>query len=275
MQEMIKGILSFFSQATADAALRILGAAAMVTGGWFAIKYVMRLFDRYSYSNKLDQGVMSFLSSLLKIALRSVLFIMAATYLGVPNTSFIAILSSIGLAVSLGLQGSLGNFAGGLMLLTFHPFRVGDYIQTDQAAGTVTSINILYTQLNTFDNKLVIIPNSTLSNGVVTNYSALDTRRVDISFTVGADSGIDTVKRLMTRAAEEHPLVLDDPKPDARMGGMVSGLMTFTLRCWVKTPDFWIVTYDLNERLKNDFDLEKIHLPPPQSKVQIVDGRQG
>ena len=275
MEDMVSGILSFFSQATADAALRIVGAAAMVTGGWFVIKHVMRLFDRYSSSKKLDQGVMSFLSSLLKIVLRAVLFIMAATYLGVPNTSFIAILSSVGLAVSLGLQGSLGNFAGGLMLLTFHPFRVGDYIQTDQAAGTVTSINILYTQLNTFDNKLVIVPNSVLSNGVVTNFSALATRRVDISFTVGADSGIDTVKRLMTRAAAEHPLVIDEPKPDARMSGMVNGLMNFTLRCWVKTPDFWAVTYDLNERLKHDFDQAKIHLPPPQSKVQIIDGRQG
>ena len=275
MEDMVSGILSFFSQATADAALRIVGAAAMVTGGWFVIKHVMRLFDRYSSSKKLDQGVMSFLSSLLKIVLRAVLFIMAATYLGVPNTSFIAILSSVGLAVSLGLQGSLGNFAGGLMLLTFHPFRVGDYIQTDQAAGTVTSINILYTQLNTFDNKLVIVPNSVLSNGVVTNYSALATRRVDISFTVGADSDIDTVKRLMTRAAAEHPLVIDEPKPDARMSGMVNGLMNFTLRCWVKTPDFWAVTYDLNERLKNDFDQAKIHLPPPQSKVQIIDGREG
>lgn len=275
MEDMVSGILSFFSQATADAALRIVGAAAMVAVGWFVIKHVMRLFDRYSSSKKLDQGVMSFLSSLLKIVLRAVLFIMAATYLGVPNTSFIAILSSVGLAVSLGLQGSLGNFAGGLMLLTFHPFRVGDYIQTDQAAGTVTSINILYTQLNTFDNKLVIVPNSVLSNGVVTNYSALATRRVDISFTVGADSDIDTVKRLMTRAAAEHPLVIDEPKPDARMSGMVNGLMNFTLRCWVKTPDYWAVTYDLNERLKNDFDQAKIHLPPPQSKVQIIDGRQG
>ena len=275
MEDMVSGILSFFSQATADAALRIVGAAAMVTGGWFVIKHVMRLFDRYSSSKKLDQGVMSFLSSLLKIVLRAVLFIMAATYLGVPNTSFIAILSSVGLAVSLGLQGSLGNFAGGLMLLTFHPFRVGDYIQADQVAGTVTSINILYTQLNTFDNKLVIVPNSVLSNGVVTNYSALATRRVDISFTVEADSDIDTVKRLMTRAAEEHPLVIDEPKPDARMSGMVNGLMNFTLRCWVKTPDFWAVTYNLNEGLKNDFDQAKIHLPPPQSKVQIIDGRQG
>lgn len=273
MDQVVKDFVSFFSKVTADAALRLLGAAIMVVLGWVLINYVMRLFDRYTGNRKVDQGVMSFLSSLLKIVLRVVLFIIAATYLGVPNTSFIAILSSVGLAVGLALQGSLGNFAGGLMLLTFHPFRVGDYIQAGEVAGTVLSINVLYTQLNTFDNKLVIVPNSTLSNGVVTNFSAMETRRVDISFTVGADSDIDLVKGLMRQAAQEHELVMDNPEPAARMGGMTNGLMNFTLRCWVKTADFWTVTFDLNERLKKDFDREDIHLPPPQSKVQIVDGR--
>lgn len=274
MNDLIDSVIGFFSKATADAALRIVGAVVMVVVGWFIIKHVMRLFDRYTSNNKIDQGVMSFLSSLLKITLRVMLFIMAATYLGVPNTSFIAILSSLGLAVGLGLQGSLGNFAGGLMLLIFHPFHVGDYIQAGDVAGTVISINILYTQLNTYDNKLVIVPNSTLSNGVVTNFSAMETRRVDINFTVSADSGIEAVKGLMTRAAKEHALVLAEPEPMARMSGMTGGLMNFTLRCWVKTPDFWNVTFDLNERLKKDFDRENIHLPPPHSKVEIVDGRQ-
>jgi small conductance mechanosensitive channel len=274
LDSIIDNVIGFFSKATADAALRILGAVIMVAVGLFIIKHLMRLFDRYTGNKKIDQGVMSFLSSLLKITLRVILFIMAATYLGVPNTSFIAILSSIGLAVGLGLQGSLGNFAGGLMLLIFHPFHVGDYIQAGDVAGTVLGINILYTQMKTPDNKLVIVPNSTLSNGVVTNFSAMETRRVDISFTVGADSDIEAVKRLMAHAASEHPLVLEDPEPAARMGGMTGGLMNFTLRCWAKTPDFWAVTFDLNERLKNDFDREHIHLPPPQSKVQIVDGRQ-
>ena len=269
----MKGVLGFFSQATADAALRILGAVAMVAIGLFVIKQVMRLFDRYTKNKKLDQGVMSFLSSLLKITLRVVLFIMAATYLGVPNTSFIAILSSIGLAVGLALQGSLGNFAGGLMLLTFHPFRVGDYIQAGDVAGTVSSINILYTQLNTFHNKLVIVPNSTLSNGVVTNFSALSTRRVDINFLVAAGSDIETVKGLMNGAANEHPLVLEIPGPAAPMDGMNKGLMSFSLRCWVKTADFWTVTYDLNERLKKEFDSRNILLPPPPSEIRIVEGR--
>ncbi len=274
MDEILSGVLNFFSQATADAALRILGAVVMVSVGLFVIKQVMRLFDRYTQNKKLDQSIMSFLSSLLRITLRVVLFIMAATYLGVPNTSFIAILSSAGLAVGLALQGSLGNFAGGLMLLTFHPFRVGDYIQAGDVAGTVHSITILYTQLHTFDNKLVIVPNSTLSGGVVTNFSAIATRRVDISFSVDGGSDIDLVKRLMVSAAAQHPLVLKEPAPEARMGGMNKGLMDFTLRCWVKNGDFWAVTYDLNERLKKDFDRQGISLPPPPAQVRVVEEKQ-
>ena len=268
--EMLKGIMTFFSEATADIALKIVGAAAMFTLGWFLIKRVMRLFDRYSHHNKLEPGVMTFLSSLLKILLRTILFIMVATYLGVPNTSFIAILSSFGLAVGLALQGSFGNFAGGLMLLTFKPFRVGDYIKSLEVEGTVSSINILYTQLNTFDNKRVIIPNSSLSNGVVTNFSAMPNRRVDITFNISSESSIAQVKELMLKAANEHSLVLDDPQPTARMGGMSGGMMVFTLRCWAKTADFWPVTYDLNEGIKEAFDRAGIGIPPPQTHVHML-----
>ena len=270
MDETIKSIVSFFSEATADLALKIVGSALMFTLGWFLINHAMRLFDRYSDHKKLEQGVMSFLSSLLKIILRSILFIMVATYLGVPNTSFIAILSSFGLAVGLALQGSFGNFAGGLMLLSFKPFRVGDYIKSIEVEGTVSSINILYTQLNTFDNKRVIVPNSSLSNGVVTNYSAMPSRRVDVIFNISADSSIQQVKELMQNIANKHSLVLQEPMPAARMGSMSGGMMVFTLRCWVNTPDFWAVTYDLNESIKEAFDQAGIGMPPPQTHVHML-----
>jgi len=270
MDDMLQSILTFFSAATADIALKILGAAAMFTLGWFLIKHMIRLFDRYSNHKKLEPGVMSFLSSLLKILLRTILFIMVATYLGVPNTSFIAILSSFGLAVGLALQGSFGNFAGGLMLLSFKPFRVGDYIKSMDVEGTVTSISILYTQLNTFDNKRVIIPNSSLSNGVVTNFSAMPNRRVDITFNISADSSIQQVKDLMLKLANEHPLILKDPQPTARMAGMSGGMMVFTLRVWAKTADFWPVTFDMNEEIKVAFDQAGISIPPPQTHVQML-----
>ncbi|NLA52961.1 MAG: mechanosensitive ion channel family protein, partial [Clostridiales bacterium] len=254
MDDLIKSIISFFSEATADLALKIVGSAAMFTLGWFLIKHAMRLFDRYTNHKKLEPGVMSFLSSLLKIILRTILFIMVATYLGVPNTSFIAILSSFGLAVGLALQGSFGNFAGGLMLLSFKPFRVGDYIKSLDVEGTVSSMNILYTQLNTFDNKRVIVPNSSLSNGVVTNYSMMPTRRVDVIYNISADSSIAQVKELMQNIANEHPLILTEPVRASRMGSMSGVMMVFTLCCWAKTSDFWAVTFDLNESIKEAFD---------------------
>ncbi|NLC31730.1 MAG: mechanosensitive ion channel family protein [Clostridiales bacterium] len=274
MDEMIKGLVAFFSEATADLALKILGAAAMFTLGWFLIKHAMRLFDRFTHHKKLDPGVMSFLSSLLKILLRTILFIMIATYLGVPNTSFIAILSSFGLAVGLALQGSFGNFAGGLMLLSFKPFKVGDYIKSLEVEGTVSSINILYTQLNTFDNKRIVVPNSSLSNGVVTNYSMMPSRRVDVVYNVSADSEMQQVKELMVGAASSHPLVLKEPAPTTRMGSMSGGMMVFTLRCWVKTADFWAVTFDLNEQIKEAFDTAGISIPPPQTHVHMLQMKQ-
>lgn len=265
----IQGVKKFFSEATADMALSIVGALALLLAGRFIIKRAMRLFDHYTTKSKLDQGLISFLSSLISITLHTILIISIATSLGVPSTSFIAILSSVGLAVGLALQGSLGNFAGGLMLLLFHPFRVGDYIKAGDVEGTVASMNVMYTQLTTFDRKKIILPNSSLSNGVVTNFSAYETRRVDIPFMLAYDTDIAQAKALMERTALAHPLVLPDPAPAARMGAMQGGLLSFTLRVWCRTPDYWTVTFDLTEGLKQAFDHQGIEAPPPQSVTML------
>ncbi|MHC1787247.1 MAG: mechanosensitive ion channel family protein [Christensenellales bacterium] len=275
MGETFKSIGSFFSQATADTILRVLGALLMLVVGFFLIKHAVRWFEKSLKKSKLDQALLSFGSSLLSIVMKAVLIITAATYLGVPSTSFIALLSTLGLAVGLALQGSLGNFAGGLMLLLFHPFRVGDYIKADAIEGTVVSMNIMYTQLATFDKKKVIVPNSSLSNGVVTNFSAFDTRRVDISFSLDYASDIGAVNALMMEVAARHPLVLKSPAPDARMGGMSGGLLVFTLRSWCHTADFWPVTFDLNEGIKLALDAGGFRVPPPQSAVRVLPSREG
>lgn len=273
MSDSIKNITGFLSQATADTILRIIGALVMVLAGFFIIKHIMRWLDKSMTRSKLDMALLSFAGSLISILLKAVLIISIATYLGVPSTSFIALLSTLGLAVGLALQGSLGNFAGGLMLLLFHPFRVGDYIKCDAAEGSVVSMNIMYTQLATFDKKKVIVPNSALSNGVVTNFSAFETRRVDLSFTMPAQTGIERVKALMNTQAAGHPLVLDSPAPDARMGDIRGGQLVFTLRCWCRTADFWTVTFDLNEAIKQAFDQAGLPLPPPCSTAYMMEGR--
>lgn len=270
LSSAVDGVKKFFTEATADMALRILGAVATLLIGLFVIKRLMRLFDRLTQSSKMDRGILSFFNSLISITLKAILIIMVATSMGVPSTSFIAILSSIGLAVGLALQGSLGNFAGGLMLLTFHPFRVGDYIRTPDAEGTVADVSIMYTTLSTFDGKKVVLPNSTLSNGVVTNFSAYPRRRVDLPFALSWDTSVDTARNILETAARSHPLVLSDPAPTARMGSAQDGRLNFTLRAWCNTEDFWTVTFDLNETLKRAFDRAGISVPPPGREVITV-----
>lgn len=269
MNEVLKSLKEFFSQATADFALKILGAVVMLFVGFFLIKRAMRLFEKSTEKSKLDKSLVSFLSSLLSILLKTLLVIIIATYLGVPNTSFVAILGSVGLAIGLALQGSLGNFAGGLMLLLFKPFRVGDYISTDSCAGSVVGMNIMYTQLDTFDKKRVVVPNSSLSNAVLTNFSANPTRRIDIPLTVEAEADVEVVKALILRVANAHPLVLKDPEPTARMGGFDGALPIYTLRCWGKTGDFWTITFDLYEAMKTAFEQAGIELPPPLRAVTV------
>lgn len=275
ISNMLEGVRAFFTEATADMALRLLGAVATLLIGLFVVKRLVRLFERLTKNSKLDRGVLSFFGSLISITLKAVLIIIVATSLGVPSTSFIAILSSVGLAVGLALQGSLGNFAGGLMLLTFHPFRVGDYISTPDADGTVASVSIMYTTLTTFDGKKVVLPNSTLSNGVVTNFSAHPQRRADVSFALAWDTDVDRAKGIMLAAAQEHPLVLQAPEPTARMGSSQEGRLHFTLRAWCKTPDYWTVVFDLNETLKRAFDRAGISVPPPGREVITLSAGQG
>lgn len=269
MDEIIKGLKEFFSQATADFALKIIGAVAMLFLGFFLIKRAMRLFEKSTGKSKLDKSLISFLSSLLSILLKTILVIIIATYLGVPQTSFIAILSSAGLAIGLALQGSLGNFAGGLMLLLFKPFHVGDYIKTSVCDGTVVSMNIMYTQLDTPDRKRVMVPNSVLSNNVLTNFSYNPTRRIDIPLTVESQADVEVVKALMLKVANDHPLVLKDPEPTARMGAFDGALPIYTLRCFGNTADFWTITFDLFEGMKTAFEQAGIDLPPPLQAVTL------
>ncbi len=268
MEQAIGYLRSFFTQATADTALKILGALVMLVTGFFVIKRLVSLLAKSLEKSKLDRGVLSFTTSLASISLKAVLVISIAVYLGVPSASFIAILSSVGLAVGLALQGSLSNFAGGLMLLMFHPFKAGDYIKAGDAEGTVMNIGVMYTTLKTFDGKKVVLPNSTLSNGVVTDFSWYDTRRMDISVSVTYDTDIPRVNALMRGIADGHPLALRDPAPDARLNEVRDGALVFTLRVWCRTPDYWTLIYDLKEQVKAALDREGIREFYPQLKLR-------
>lgn len=178
-----------------DAGIRILHAALVLIIGWFVIKYFIKWLTSLKGLKKLDISVQSFLKSLLMVGFKLVLFISVISILGVPLTSIVTILASAGLAIGLALQGALSNFAGGFMILIFKPFKVGDYIYNGEYEGTVDSINVFYTKLLTIDNKLITIPNKSIIDEAITNYSAQDKRRVDLKIRASFDADVDAVKK--------------------------------------------------------------------------------
>jgi len=189
--------------------------------------------------------------------------------LGVPVTSFITILASCGVAIGLALQGSLSNFAGGLMILFFKPFKVGDYIEAAGESGTVSEISVVYTVLLTPDNKKITIPNGTLTNSVIENYSSEATRRVDFTFNTGYECDIEKVKELILKIISEHPAALKEPEPFVRLSAHGESSLTYSARVWCNSEDYWNLYFDTIEAVKNAFDENKISIPYPQIDVHV------
>lgn len=270
MNTIWDNLVKFLTTASADLALKIIGAIALLLVGMKIIKLFIRLMDKALAKSKLDLGIQSFFQNAVSIMLRFILIISILMYLGVPAASFIAILSSAGLAIGLALQGSLSNFAGGLMILFFHPFRTGDFIKTANADGIVQNISIMYTTLKTLDGKKVVIPNSMLSNGVITDFSWYETRRVDISITADFKTDTGLMQQILLNAAKDNPLVLKDPEPAAYLETIQDGLLVFTLRCWVKNPDWWDTYLALTADVKQRLDQHQIQVRGPLREIRSL-----
>jgi small conductance mechanosensitive channel len=187
--------------------------------------------------------------------------------IGVPAASLVAVIGSAGLAMGLAVQGGLTNIAGGIIILCFKPFEIGDFVETSSYSGTVVDIGLIYTTINTPDNKRVVIPNGTVSNASVVDYSAYETRRLDLELSVAYDSDIDMVKETLLSLANAHELVLKDPAPFVRLGTHGDSALIFKLRVWVKSADYWTVNFDLLEASKKVFDKRGIEIPFPQLDV--------
>ncbi len=220
---------------------RIVLAILVFVIGRFVIRKLLQLLARLKSTEKLDPTVRSFLQNFCKVALYIILVISIISILGVPMASVITVLASAGVAVGMALQGSLSNLAGGIMLLIFRPFSVGDYIAASSEEGTVRAITLFYTELVTVDNKKILIPNGTLMNASVTNYSSEPTRRVDIAFTCARDEDPAKVRGILLDAASRCHLVLADPAPAAVPTGAGSDSLEFTIRAWTKNQDYWEV----------------------------------
>ena len=266
---MLKSFWESLGNFVANSGIKIFCSLLLLVICWYLIGVLMKLIRKNRHFAKVDQGAQGFIITCVSIVLKIVLVLTVAANLGVPMTNVVAIVGSCGLAIGLALQGSLSNFAGGIMLLIFHPFHVGDYIESGGASGTVKEINLLSTTLTTPDNKDVIIPNGTLMNSVITNFSSEKTRRVDLDFCVAYGSDTERVKKILLLLASQHKAVLQDPAPVARMSRQDPSALVFTLRVWCKREDYWNVRFDLLEETKEAFEKLEIQVPFPQMDVHV------
>lgn len=249
--------------------IRVLSAAAiLVIGRWVAMG-VRRVVENMMTRSKVDPTLIRFVSSLAYIGLIAFVVVAALGQLGIQTASFIAVLGAAGLAVGLALQGSLSNFAAGVLLIIFRPFKVGDYIEGGGTAGTVDSIQIFTTQLTTPDNKTVIVPNSAMTGGNIVNWSARGTRRADMVFGIGYGDDIDKARDIITAILNEDERILPDPAPVIAVSALADSSVNFVVRPWVNSGDYWNVVFDTTEKVKKRFDQENISIPFPQRDVHV------
>jgi small conductance mechanosensitive channel len=227
------------------------------------------LIKSFNKTEKIDDSLSNFLVSFLTIGLKVLVVMTVVSMLGIDTTSFIAVLGAAGLAVGFALQGSLANFAGGVLILFFKPFKVGDFIDGNGQMGTVKSIDILHTVLATPDNKIIIIPNGALANSPVTNFSKEKTRRVEFPVGISYGSDIKQARAIILRILESDERVLKDPAPVVFLKELADSSLDLSARAWVKTEDFWGVFFDNLEKIKEEFDKEGVEIPFPQRDVHI------
>ncbi len=255
----------------ANYGMKVVLALVLLIGGLWAIKIVTKMLEK-SMQGRFERTLTGFLVSIAKALLMVLLVISIASTLGIAVTSFVAILGAASFAVGFALQGSLSNFAGGVLLLIFKPFSAGDVIEVDGYKGKVQEIQILYTIITTFDNKKVMIPNSNISSNSITNFSAMENRRVDLTFGIGYDDDFHEAIALLKDLADKHELVLDDPAPLIRVTEHAGSSINIACKLWVKGADYWDVYFDMHEDVKDAFDAAEIGIPYPQLDVHFDEG---
>ena len=248
---------------------RVLLAVITLAIGWWLINVLTHRVGRLLALRNADLALQHFITSLANIALKVMLIVSVASMIGVATTSFVAAIGAATLAIGLALQGSLANFAGGVLILLFRPFRIGDWIEAQGTSGTVDSIQIFHTVLRTGDNKTVIVPNGILSNGIITNTNRQPTRKV--VFDVGVDYDADLQKaRDVLLELSKDPRVLTDPAAVAVVSTLGDSSITVSLRCWTKPPDYWDVVFMLNELARDRLKAAGIDIPFPQRVIRVV-----
>jgi small conductance mechanosensitive channel len=265
----IEKIISLITDWTTLYAVKIVAAILiLLIGKWLAkkiAKFATKLFEK----NQVDITLVRFFENLIYYSLLVLVIISAAGQLGINTTSFLTIVGAAGLAVGLALKDSLSNIASGVMLIMFRPYKIGDFVTAGGVSGTVANIALFNTILTTPDNQKVIIPNSSVTGSVITNVTANDTRRVDLTIGIGYDDDIKKAKNILETIIKEDTRILETPATKIAVSELADSSVNFVVRPWVKTSEYWDVHFDLTEKIKLTFDKEGISIPYPQQDVHI------
>jgi len=261
----LEKLMKNFSWESAAMVLVLLVASIVI------IKFLLRLADKAMERGKLERGARKFLASGLKVLLWLVAICVILGYIGVPMTSLVAVLSVLGLAVSLAVQGLLSNLAGGIMLLSARPFSAGDFVEAGGVSGTVQEVGLVYTKLNTVDNKVVHVPNGDISAKTIINYTGEEKRQVEWKLSVSYDADADTVRRAIARVLDEHPLTYPTPEHLIRVFSYNDSSVEWLIRCWCATGDYWTVYFDFLERIRPAFDAVGVEMTYPHVNVHMVE----
>ncbi|MFV0378591.1 MAG: mechanosensitive ion channel family protein [Mangrovibacterium sp.] len=262
LKEMITGFVVTYG-------MKIIAAVITLIIGLWVVKLMVKALARLMEKKNIDSSLRGFINSLADITLKIMLFITVIGMVGIQMTSFVAILGAAGLAVGMALSGTLQNFAGGVMILIFKPFKTGDFIEAQGYTGTVSEIQIFITVLKTLDNKTIIIPNGGLSTGSLINYSTEETRRVDFSFGIAYGDDYDVAKALLLKLVKQDKRVLSTPEPFVALGALAASSVNITVRVWVNAGDYWDVFFDINELVYKEFEKNGLHIPFPQMDVHL------
>ncbi|MBC5997908.1 mechanosensitive ion channel family protein [Romboutsia ilealis] len=263
-------LLDKFINWSIDSGVRLIVGLLIISIGFKIIKKVVNKFEHFLEKRDVDVTLRRFLKSFSIGGLKAILVLLVVTLIwDVKLTGLVALFTSAGVAIGLALQGSLSNFAGGFIILLLRPFKVGDYIQAAGYEGTVEQIGVFYTHLLTIDNKVALIPNGTLSNNSLINFSAKENRRVDLIFNVSYENNVIHVREVLKEIIDNHPLISHDPEPFIGIVEHAQNSVNFGVRVWCNKDDYWTIYYDLLEQVKVRFDEENITIPYPQMDLHV------
>lgn len=247
----------------------LLFSLIIFTLGLILLKIILKIVEKALEKSKLDKTVHSFLKSMLKYILLTLISVIALSSLGVEMSTIVAVVGAAGVAIGLAIKDSLSNVAGGFIILFSKPFKKGDYIEATGVSGTVEEITIISTKLLTPDNKVIRIPNGVLSGSTITNFTEEQLRRLDLKFTISYQDDFQKAKEILTNIIEKHPLALREPEPFVRLSEQASNCIIITTRVWVSSENYWDLNYDMLEQVKTEFDKNGITIPFNQLDVHI------